>query len=263
MSAVADKLVLARVLGPVDVVTTSGVVAIGSRLERLLLAALAVSANQAVSASELADTLWGDAAPLSRDNTLQTYISRLRLALGTDRIATEGDSYTLVVAADELDATVFETLIARAASTRHDPEACLALCTRALSLWRGDPFGTFSSEDPFRLVAIRLDEIRLFACELRLECEIALGNESMVVGSLEALVAEYPYRERIWHLLVIALSLSGRRVEALRACTELREILAKVGLEPTAAIRQLEDEILAEKANVRGRLQAVLSGEMI
>ncbi len=85
----------------------------------------------------------------------------------------------------------------------------------------------------------------------------------MVVGSLEVLVEEHPYRERFWYLLVVALALSGRRVEALRACTDLREILAEVGLEPIAAIRQLEDEVLTEQADVRGRLQAVLAGEVV
>lgn len=261
MSASTDKLVMARVLGPIDVVTVDGVVSIGSRLERALFAALALSANHAVSSDQLAEILWGSEPPPSRDNTLQTYVSRLRTTLGGERIATESNSYVLRVADDELDALVFNTLVAKAAAGRNDPAGCLERCESALSLWRGVPFGEFNEEDPFRLEAIRLDEIRLFASELRLQSEIALGNESMVVGSLEALVEEYPYRERLWHLLVVALSLSGRRVEALRACTDLREILAKVGLEPTAAIRRLEDEILAEEPNVRGRLQAVLAGE--
>lgn len=258
MSDTTDKLVMVRVLGPVDVVVSGDAVTIGSRLERLLLAAFVESANQAVSTNRLAEILWGAEPPPSRDNTLQTYISRLRATVGGARIATEGDSYILRVAEDEVDAGRFEHLVGAAAAARDDPERCRRLCDQALSLWRGSPFGAFTDDDPFRLNALRLDGIRLFALELNLGSEIALGNEALAVGPLEALVADYPYRERLWHLLVVALSLSGRRVEALRACTDLRQTLAALGLEPTLVIRDLEDEIATEAPDVRSKLQAII-----
>lgn len=261
MIAPSDELGMIRVLGPIDVVIATRAVTIGSRLERMILAILALSANHAVSSNQLAGILWGDHPPPSRDNTLQTYISRLRLTLGRERIATEASSYTLAVTPEELDALVFESRVAEAATTRGDPARCLLLCRSALALWRGAPFGAFTDEDPFRLEAIRLNELRLFGLELRIECEIELGNEAMVVGSLEALVEEYPYRERFWHLLIVAMSLCGRRVEALRACSSMRDVLGEVGLTPTNEFRQLEDTICSEDQTSQPRLHPILGRE--
>jgi len=254
------ELVMVRVLGPVEVVTSGGVLEIGSRLQRAVLAALAISANHTVSSDQLAQILWQDRPPASRDNTLQTYIARLRNVVGHDRISTaEEHGYQLHVAGDELDAMVFERLANQAATIRSEPDRCLGMCRQALALWRGVPFGELVDDDPFRLEAIRLDEVRLFVIELRLECELALGRGEVVVGALEALVEEYPYRERMWHLLIAALSLCGRRVEALRACDQLRKVLGDVGLEPTIEIRHLEDDIIDEDPAVRPRLRFLLA----
>jgi DNA-binding SARP family transcriptional activator len=246
---------MVRVLGPVDCVWRGGSSAIGGQLERKLLGALSVSANHSVSSDHLVRILWGDLPPRSSVNTLQTYVCRLRQTIGHDRIRHEDHSYGLHVGPDELDALVFEAGVAEASVADGRPEQKLAVCKRALALWRGVPFGEFADEDPFRLEAIRLDELRLLVMELKLDCEISLGHEEMVVGMLQGLVEDYPYRERMWYLLVAALSMSGRRVEALRACSALREVLAEVGLEPTMEIQELERDVVSEAGKVRPRLQ--------
>ena len=56
---------------------------------------------------------------------------------------------------------------------------------------------------------------------------------------------EYPYRERLWYLLIEALALSDRRVEALRAGAELRRVLAGAGIDVGTDICELEGRILA------------------
>ena len=81
--------------------------------------------------------------------------------------------------------------------------------------------------------------------ELALEAELSLGRSDLVVGELEAAVQENPYRERLWYLLIDALASDGRRVEALRACSDLRRILGEVGLEASSQLEILEDRILA------------------
>lgn len=247
-------LVMVRVLGPVDIHTRRGRVAIGSRFGRKLLATLALSANHLLTLEQIALILWDDAPPPSRDNTLHTYVSRLRHLLGPDRILGEEHSYQLQVAIEELDALLFESLVAEAVASRLRPEECLELCKRSLGLWRGVPFGEFAGEDPFRLEAIRLDELRLFVMELKMESELSLGREEMVIGALEGMVEEYPYRERVWYLLMSALSMAGRRVEALRAGRRLRHVLGEVGLAPSWELQELEERILAEDPEVRFRL---------
>ena len=118
-------------------------------------------------------------------------------------------------------------------------------CSReALGLWRGRPFGDLADDEGFRLEAYRLDELRLVAMELSLEADLALGRHELVVGELESSVEEYPYRERLWLLLIEALALGDRRVEALRTCARLRDVLADVGIEPGAEVSALEHRIL-------------------
>lgn len=248
-----------RVLGPIDFVLDGVVVAPGSRLERKLLGALAVSANHSVTSHQLADVLWGDDPPTSRTNTLQTYISRLRHSLGQGRITSEDNSYLLQLAPPELDALAFEQLVTRASGSRDNVTRCRAICGSALDLWRGTAFGTFAAEDPFRLEALRLEEIRLYALELRLECDLRLGSVELAVGSLEALVEEHPYRERLWALLVAGLAMSERRVEALRAGDRLRHVLGDLGLAPSADFSRLEDEILNDRPDLKDRMRALVS----
>lgn len=246
--------VLIRVLGPVDLLIDGARAPVGGRHERMVLGALAISANHMVSLDQLAEIIWGDSPPPSMRNTLQTCVSRIRHRLGDGWIAGFDHAYELTVSVDELDALMFERDILDAQARCYDPEVRLELCRTALSRWRGPPFGDFGDEDPFRLEAIRLTELRLFAMELQLGSQIALGRVEPAIGALESLVPEHPYRERMWYLLVHALATSGRRVEALRSCQSLRELLSEVGLEPSADMAQLEEEILLESPGVSPRL---------
>ncbi|MGD2059652.1 MAG: AfsR/SARP family transcriptional regulator [Acidimicrobiia bacterium] len=242
-------------MGPIDLVMEGRVVVPRGRISRKLLGALAISVNHAISSDRLAEIIWHDNPPPSQANTLQTYVYRLREALGHETIVSEDHSYALMVDPGQLDALEFERMATLAAEIRSDPSECMQLCKQALSLWRGVPFGEFADEDPFRLEAIRLDELRLYVMELKIASALETGREEMVVGTLETLVDDYPYRERLWYLLIEALALCGRRVEALRSFDRLRQLLSDVGLEPSEDIRLLEEEILSEDSRVRPRLQ--------
>ena len=234
-----------RILGPIDLLTSDGPVAIGSRNLRALLGTLVMSACHAVTVDRLAQAIWGDNPPPSVDSSLHSYVSRLRHLLGAEAVVSENGSYTLVIEPDDVDALRFERLLLSAIERRSEPAECLALCREALDLWRGPPFGELSDEDPFRLEALRLEELRMAAMELSLESEFELGRYELVVAELESLVEEYPYRERLWHLLITALLRDGRRVEAMRHCTRLRRVLAETGLVVTDVVADLEDQILS------------------
>jgi DNA-binding SARP family transcriptional activator len=239
-----DRSDLIRVLGPVDVVLGGEATAVGSHHGRALLAALVVAAGHAVSVRQLEAAVWGDDPPRSSDDSLHTYVSRLRHLLGRDTIERSDHAYRLVVGRGQIDALRFEDLLAQAAEHRADPETCLRLSRGALALWRGEPFGDLADHDAFRLEAMRLDELRVTAMELALESELALGRSGIVVAELDSAVEEYPYRERLWYLLIRALHREDRRVEALRACQRLRAVLAEAGLGPGDELRMLEAEVL-------------------
>lgn len=233
-----------RVLGPIDVLTPSGPQPIGGPLPRALLGALAVAAGRSVSIDQLCEALWGDEPPSSAERALHTYVWRLRRLLGSDAVALVDHSYRLDVRREQIDALCFEDLLTQATDARSDLDRCAELCRAGLALWRGPPFGELADEEPFRLEAIRLDELRLAAIELLLETEVALGHHEIAVAELECAVQEHPYRERLWYLLIDALRLDDRRVEALRTCEELRRALAEVGVEPAADLDAIEAEIL-------------------
>lgn len=233
-----------RVLGPVDVVTPDGPQPVGGAQSRAVLAALAIGAGHAVDVDVLERAVWGDHPPASAHNTLQSYISGLRHLLGPDAIVRIDHAYELDVDPQQIDAVRFETLLNDAFAARDDAATCVRRCRDALRLWRGRPFGDLADDEPFRLEAYRLDELRLAAMELSIESELALGNHELVVGELEVAVEEHPYRERLWYLLIEALAGHGRRVEALRTCRRLRNVLAEVGVEAGDDLRAIEQQIL-------------------
>jgi len=78
----------------------------------------------------------------------------------------------------------------------------------------------------------------------------------LAVPSLQAAVTDHPYRERLWYLLIKALAHEGRRVEALRAFEEARQVLDEAGLEPTADLHELSQQIYDEEDQVRPRLSS-------
>lgn len=236
---------LIRVLGPVDVATPEGATRIGGIRTQALLGTLVIGFRRTVPSDYLIAVLWGEDPPASAMNSLQSYVCRLRRILGADTIRTEGGGYLLDVGPEEVDALRFERLIREAANARDDPTRCRDLCRQAFDLWRGAPFGELADDDPFRLEALRLDELRMSAMEIQLAADLALGHHELVVGTLEAEVEEYPYRENLWRLLIQALVAEGRRVEALRACSKLRRLLAEAGLEPDVRLQEIEDRILA------------------
>ena len=74
-----------------------------------------------------------------------------------------------------------------------------------------------------------------------------LGREARVLGELERLVRDYPYRERLWGQLMLALYRTGRQAEALAAYRAARSALVdELGIEPSVELRQLHEAILAQ-----------------
>ena len=72
-----------HVLGPLEVLRSYGArIDLGGRQPRLVLGRLLVAEGRVVAADSLLDTLWGQHPPDSAGGTLQTYVSRLRRALG-------------------------------------------------------------------------------------------------------------------------------------------------------------------------------------
>ena len=115
----------------------------------------------------------------------------------------------------------------------------------ALSMWRGDALTGCDDVEFVRAAVRALSERRMSAVEELVEADLASGRHEAVVGELFGLVDEYPYRERLWGQLMVALYRSGRQAEALSTFQRLKQRLGEdLGLEPSPAMVDLEDRIL-------------------
>ena len=163
---------------------------------------------------------------------------------------TRAPGYVLTVERECYDAAQFEELVvdAQHRAQRGDADAALATLDEALALWRGPALAEFASEEFARAEAARLEELRVVAVEERVEAKLRLGRHDEVTGELDALVAEFPYREGLWGQLMLALYRSGRQADALRAYSQVRTQLAEaLGIDPGAPLRSLEQAILMQK----------------
>ena len=202
-----------RILGPLEVTSESGPIALGGPRQRALLAALLLRVGRVVPTDQLVDELYGAEPPKTAIASLQNSVAALRKALGPDVLVTRSPGYVLTLSPEQIDARRFEQMLAdaRAASA----EERRALLVRALDLWRGPPLAEFAFEEWAQTEARRLDELRAVAVEERIATEVELGRAADLVPELESLVLQHPLRERLRELLMLALYRAGRQAEAL------------------------------------------------
>ena len=162
-------------------------------------------------------------------------------------LGARGGGYVLGVDPGAVDAVRFERLAAsgQTALGRGEAAAAAGYFRQALGLWRGRALAGVGEVEPLAREAARLEELRLVAVEGRIEADIELGLHAEVIGELEGLAGEYPLRERLWRLLVLALYRAGRQADALAAYRRARDLLAaELGLEPGEELRRLEQAVL-------------------
>jgi predicted ATPase/DNA-binding SARP family transcriptional activator len=242
-----------EVLGPLRVTRAGEAVKAGGPVQLRLLAALLIAPNRSVSDDRLIEETWSGDPPASARHLLQVYVSRLRTVFGEDeaspRIRRDGTGYRLEVDPAAIDSVAFADAVARSADMRaEDPEAAARTLETALSLWRGRPYGDLGDDMPtVRAEADMLEELRANTQEDHIEIELSLGRHDAMVPALLGLVEQFPFRERLWSHLMLALYRCGRETEALRAYTRLRGMLGEeLGIEPSNELRRLEERILLQ-----------------
>jgi len=152
-----------RILGPLEVSTGDGAIMLGGPKQRTVLAHLILRADRPVPIDLLIDGLWGEEPPETAKNTLQTYVYRLRQALGEDRISSEAGGYVLHAEAAEIDAARFEVMVKAAkADLPTDPaKAAGARTARALPV--GGAFHTPLMQPAADALAADLADVSLAA----------------------------------------------------------------------------------------------------
>ena len=236
------------ILGPLEVRSDEGPIALGGPRQRALLAALLLRAGRVVPTEQLVDELYGADPPRTATASLQNAVVALRKALGPDVLVTRPPGYVLAVTPEQIDARRFERFLADARGASLEERRTLLV--RALDLWRGPPLAEFAFEEWAQTEAHRLDELRLVTVEERIAADVDLGRPADVVPELEALVGDHPLRERLRELLMLALYRAGRQAEALNAYAQARAALDELGIEPGERLRHLQASILRHEAGL-------------
>lgn len=235
----------------VQVLGTAGVDGPAPRLERKareVLSVLTVRAPAAATLEDLAELLWDDPPP-SAVKTLRAHLSRVRAALraaspGADIERVGRDGYRLAIAPSLTDVGAIAD--ARSRARLLSPGEAATVLAEARAWWRGDP----ELPDTAAAAALRQgwrQERRLLVQE-HLGCLAAGDDPASALSELEQLTAADPLDEPLWVIYVRALHRAGRQTEALRATADARAALVEVGLDPSAALRDAQAEVLRSAA---------------
>ena len=232
------------VLGPLIVRDGTVEVAAGGRLQRRVLARLAMDGGRPVSLDDLEQAAWGDEPPPAARHTIATYIFRLR-RLGL-AISTAADRYTLETPTDvgQVDGLADDS---RRAAEDHEPGRALEAIRDALALSRGRPLIDLDDLPEATITAAQLNELVESLREELLTLELDEGRPADLIAQARRLTVDQPYRERRWELLMLALYRAGRQAEALDAYAECRRrLLDDLGLDPGTALRRMQQAVLAQ-----------------
>ena len=234
---------LVCVLGPLQVRDGARVLPPGGRQQRRILAGLALGRGRQVSFFDLETAAWGEDPPPTSRHTIATHVLRLR-SVGL-AITTMPDGYCLETPTDatELDRRLAE---ARDAATG-DPARSVVLLREALELWRGRPFPELDHVPEAEIEATRLEEVVESSREQLLRTRLAFEPPGDLVAPAMSLVAEQPYREHRWELLMLALYRAGRQAEALDVYAQARaKLIDELGVEPGPALQRMQQAVLAQ-----------------
>lgn len=240
------------VLGPLRVERGGAEVDVGGPRQRLLLAALLLSANRTVSVDQLIDLLWGESPGDRAQPTLHVYVAKLRKALGSPTggsgpVETVRPGYRIDLEPTQLDLLEFHATAgqAREMMALGNLDRASELFGKALSLPRGALLADLADEDFVRQEEFAYQRTLMSVTADAYDCDLQRGRHGEVLGDIERLAAGNPLDERICSLLMIALYRSGRQVDALASYARLRSTLAEeLGIEPGPEIQDLELKVL-------------------
>ncbi|MFL6125295.1 tetratricopeptide repeat protein [Actinophytocola sp.] len=235
-----------RLLGSVEVRIDGRRVDAGPPLQRSVLVALLVEADEPVSADQLVERVWGDRVPYRAKETLRSYLSRLRpvLAPGNVDIVRRSGGYVLTADPATVDVHRFRELVGQARAAG-DPDLASSLFEHALGLWHGE---AFAGLDTPWLAGVRegLDAERIAAELDHVDLLLGRGRHGDLLATLAVLTAERPLDERLAGQLMVALYRSGRQADALDHFRRIQRRLGdELGVDPGAPLRELHRRILA------------------
>ncbi|MEW2570611.1 BTAD domain-containing putative transcriptional regulator [Streptomyces sp. NPDC047070] len=246
------------VLGAVRVWRDGTEVDPGPPLRRTLLALLLTRTGSTVPLPDIVDGLWSQSPPARAVNMVQRQVGELRRLLEPGLPArAEGNwlvrgagGYRLTVPHNSVDLLRFRELAAEARKFRHDdePERAVEAFAEALTLWHGPDTGR-RTWTPMHRVFTELDLEYTIVVREAVDTGLACGRAGRVLPALSDSAARHPFDEGLQARLVLALSATGCRTEALELFRSTAARLAdELGVDPGAELsaahrRALTDDV--------------------
>jgi DNA-binding SARP family transcriptional activator len=222
--------------------------ALPGRRGRLLFAYLVLNRTRPLPRDELLMAGWGEDAPAEAGNALSVLLSKLRHAIGADRLRGRTE-IELLLPPD----TFVDTEAAQEGA--HRAETCIAQ-GRWAQAWGPAGIAYHVATRPF-LVGLdaswvdewrrRLAEVRLRGLECFAAAGLGLGGPALAQAEERArmLTELAPYRETGYLILMEALERRGNVAEALRTYEQLRLLLRDdLGVPPNATLRAVHHRLL-------------------
>jgi DNA-binding SARP family transcriptional activator len=243
-----------EILCPLRVVDGTDIATLSARKIEVLLAALVVRADNAVSSEELMKEIWGTRAPRQAVAALHVYVSQLRKFLrrpgrSESPIVTGRSGYMLRLGSDSLDFHDFQRLVRQGQDAQRAgrvEEACEAY-EEGLALWRGPVLEDLRDGPIVNGFVCWAEQARLECVESFVDAGLELGRHRELVSYLYARIEELPLHEAFYRQLMLALYRSGCRADALNAYQSARTVLSEeLGLEPSAALRRMHHDVLVD-----------------
>src|SRR4051812_36216568 len=223
---------------------------------RQVLELLALDAGKPVAKDRLAEQLWEGAPPASYIGTLESYISLLRRILGVGAgrgsvLATVPGAYVLAANDVTVDLHEFHELVASSAKARGT--GSVKMSQRALQLLDGP----LLAQEPYAAWAVQAREAfrheLVAACVRAAQMANGVADFSSAEQFARSAIEHDPLCEAAWRHLMRAYWFSGRRADALRTYSTLREaLLEELGDEPGQDSQQLYFAILRDGTSPHG-----------
>lgn len=243
---------LFTILGPLKV---RGGAEICSGVRRAILTAFLLRTGQPIGVTGLADLLW-DEPPTSATANIRSHLTGLRRDLDEAEPGLSGrlktyrgiqSGYGLQILPDEFDVPMF-TLGARRGRSlllRGDVELAVAELEEAVALWRG----TFGQDLPstrwFNAHVTGLNNARFDAYQDLFTACILAGRTGALSYRIESVLAEAPYRQRLWELLAAVHCIDGDAASALGVIKRCQVLFADdLGLDLPPHVEAMRDAAL-------------------
>ncbi|MGH3647494.1 MAG: BTAD domain-containing putative transcriptional regulator [Micromonosporaceae bacterium] len=214
-----------------------------TRLERTLLAGLAVADGHPVSTSALSEWIWGDQPHASPRNRVQALVSGIRRKAGAV-IRTEGSAYRL---SPEVGCDLAELVGLRRRLSRVglDTEEGAGLARQAAALVGGVPLDGCLDSPLVELRRTHLEEEALQVLGDRIEADIAAGQLGELAAELTMLTEQHPLHETFVGQLMRVRALTGRQADALTLYRRTyQQAIEALGVPPSDLLGDLHQRIL-------------------